>query len=24
VQDDAHEQETIDWLEAAADHEGWQ
>ena len=24
LQDDAHEQETIDWLEAAADREGWQ
>ena len=24
MQDDDHEQETIDWLEAAADREGWQ
>jgi len=24
LQDDAHEQETTDWLEAAADREGWQ
>ena len=24
VQNDVHEQETIDWLEAAADREGWQ
>jgi hypothetical protein len=24
LQDDAHEQETIDWLEATADREGWQ
>ena len=24
LQDDAHERETADWLEAAADREGWQ
>jgi hypothetical protein len=24
LQDDDHEQETTDWLEAAADREGWQ
>ena len=24
LQGDAHEQETIDWLEAIADREGWQ
>ena len=24
MQDDDHEQETTDWLEAAADREGWQ
>jgi hypothetical protein len=24
LQDDDHEQETINWLEAAADREGWQ
>ena len=24
LQDDAHEHETADWLEAAADREGWQ
>lgn len=24
LQGDAHEQETADWLEAAADREGWQ
>lgn len=24
LQNDAHERETADWLEAAADHEGWQ
>jgi hypothetical protein len=24
MQGDAHEQETTDWLEAAADREGWQ
>jgi hypothetical protein len=24
LSDDAHERETADWLEAVADHEGWQ
>lgn len=24
LQGDAHERETIEWLEAAGDHEGWQ
>ena len=24
LQDDAHEQETTDWLETTADREGWQ
>ena len=24
MQDDTHEQETTDWLEVAADREGWQ
>ena len=24
LQDDAHEQETTDWLEATAEREGWQ
>ena len=24
LRDDAHERETADWLEAVADHEGWQ
>jgi len=24
LQGDAHERETVEWLEAAADHEGWQ
>lgn len=24
LQGDAHEQEMIDWLEASANHEGWQ
>jgi len=24
MQDDVYEQQTIDWLEAAADREGWQ
>ena len=24
LQDDAHDRETTDWLEAAADREGWQ
>ena len=24
LQDDAQERETTDWLEAAADHKGWQ
>jgi len=24
LQDDAHEQKTLEWLETAGDHEGWQ
>ena len=24
LRDDAHERETLDWLEAAADREGWE